>query len=66
MQFGTEEAFFTSMLVGNVVRCPACGRDTGCNKTNMIYRSGQGSRSKSGFKGEDTTPPQVEGEDDTK
>ncbi len=37
--FESEEAFYTSSLVGNEVDCPACGKATGCNKDNIRVRS---------------------------
>ena len=37
--FGNAEAFFTCSLVGNTVDCPQCGKSTGCNKENMVFRA---------------------------
>jgi hypothetical protein len=37
IQFGNAEAFFTSTLVGNSVRCSNCKKMTGCNKENMKF-----------------------------
>jgi hypothetical protein len=39
IQFGNNEAFFTSTLVGNAVTCRACRRESGCNKENMRFRA---------------------------
>jgi len=39
IQFGSEQAFFTSTLIGNVVRCPRCRDISGCNKENMRFRA---------------------------
>ena len=39
IQFRGAESFFTGTLIGNMVQCRKCGRDTGCNKENMKYVS---------------------------
>jgi len=37
IQFGNAESFFTAKTLGNKVRCPLCGEQTGCNKDNMRF-----------------------------
>jgi len=33
--FGSIKSYDTSILIGNIVKCPNCGRMTDCNKENM-------------------------------
>jgi len=47
--FGDINSFDTSLLIGNSVQCPVCGKMTGCNKENMRVISDDG-----GFRGNDT------------
>ncbi len=49
ISFGDMESFDSSMLVGNSVQCPKCGKMTPCNKENMRVHSPKG-----GFHGADT------------
>lgn len=36
---GTPQAFLSSTLIGTVVDCSRCGQRTGCNKTNVRWRT---------------------------
>jgi hypothetical protein len=52
IQFMTQAAFISCSLVGNVVTCPSCRRDTHCNKENMYFNDREGNVSH----GSDTIP----------
>ncbi|OTW86385.1 hypothetical protein BK702_15275 [Bacillus thuringiensis serovar cameroun] len=47
--FGDMNLFDTSILAGNTVKCPSCGKFVGCNKENMRVKSKDG-----GFSGNQT------------
>ena len=49
IQFGSADAFFSTMLEGNIVTCTNCRKITGCNKENMIFHAPN-----EGFVGSDT------------
>ncbi|ANN35821.1 hypothetical protein A9498_31170 (plasmid) [Bacillus thuringiensis serovar coreanensis] len=47
--FGNMNSFDTSILIGNTVSCPSCGKMVNCNKENMRIRS-----TNAGYKGNQT------------
>ncbi|MFA5724596.1 MAG: hypothetical protein WC979_10160 [Candidatus Pacearchaeota archaeon] len=35
--FGNSNSFFSSIMIGNKLKCPFCEKDTDCNKKNMRF-----------------------------